>query len=467
MNRRQLLKLVAASGLGVAAPSLVRMTFAQGIRYEGPYWIFIHAGGGWDPRFHFDPTVNIEQNTLYTEIGTVGGINFAPLPIDLDAFGLVPATPEPCVETPPPAADAGAAGAGGAPTMEECPPPPAPIVNPLISNEEFLTRHGSKMLVINGVDMGTNSHDEGSRAILSGATPEGSPAIGAMLAAQYGSTQPIPFISFGGYDSTFGLSPLTRVGSSGALRDLAFPNVVSPDNPDSDEFHTANTYARIRAAQGARLDSLVATQHLPNLLRAKEALLKARASDSDLQALQVPELIEFDGNVGDMERMVQGAQLAVAGFQAGLTVSANLSIGGFDTHGNHDVDQGRQIIKLISGIGHILDLIEAQGMSGKVNIMVGSDFGRTPHYNENNGKDHWPISSLLAFGPNVQGGRVIGASTADQLAESVDPATLAVSSSGVKITPAVIHRALRNAAGIDEELQTRFPIVGQDLPLFV
>lgn len=467
MNRRQLLKLVAASGLGVAAPSLVRMTFAQGIRYEGPYWIFIHAGGGWDPRFHFDPTVNIEQNTLYTEIGTVGGINFAPLPIDLDAFGLVPATPEPCVETPPPAADAGAAGAGGAPTMEECPPPPAPIVNPLISNEEFLTRHGSKMLVINGVDMGTNSHDEGSRAILSGATPEGSPAIGAMLAAQYGSTQPIPFISFGGYDNTFGLSPLTRVGSSGALRDLAFPNVVSPDNPDSDEFHTANTYARIRAAQGARLDSLVATQHLPNLLRAKEALLKARASDSDLQALQVPELIEFDGNVGDMERMVQGAQLAVAGFQAGLTVSANLSIGGFDTHGNHDVDQGRQIIKLISGIGHILDLIEAQGMSGKVNIMVGSDFGRTPHYNENNGKDHWPISSLLAFGPNVQGGRVIGASTADQLAESVDPATLAVSSSGVKITPAVIHRALRTAAGIDEELQTRFPIVGQDLPLFV
>jgi uncharacterized protein (DUF1501 family) len=465
MNRRQLLKLVAASGLGVAAPGLMRMGFAQGIRYEGPYWIFIHAGGGWDPRFHFDPTTNIEQNTLYTEIGTVGGINFAPLPIDLDAFGLVQAAPEPCVEAPPPTADAGAAGAGGAPAMEECPPPPPAIVNPLITNEEFLTRHGSKMLVINGIDMGTNSHDEGSRAILSGATPEGSPAIGALLAAQYGATQPIPFISFGGYDNTFGLSPLTRVGSSGALRDIAFPNVVSPDNEDSDDFHTPATYARIRAAQGSRLDSLVAGQHLPNLVRAKEALLKARASDSDLQALQIPDLIEFDGNTGDMERMVQGAQLAVAGFQAGLTVSANLSIGGFDTHGNHDADQSRQMIKLISGIGHILDLIEAQGMSGKVNILVGSDFGRTPHYNENNGKDHWPISSMLAFGPNIQGGRVVGASTADQLAQSVDPTTLVVGS-GIKITPAVIHRALRNFAGIDTALQERFPIVGEDLPLF-
>jgi uncharacterized protein (DUF1501 family) len=313
--------------------------------------------------------------------------------------------------------------------------------------------------------MGTNSHDEGSRAILSGATPEGSPAIGALLAAQYGATQPIPFISFGGYDNTFGLSPLTRVGSSGALRDIAFPNVVSPDNMDSDDFHTPTTYARIRAAQGARLDSLIAGQHLPNLLRAKEALLKARASDSDLQALQIPDLIEFDGNTGDMERMVQGAQLAVAGFQAGLTVSANLSIGGFDTHGNHDNDQSRQVIKLISGIGHILDLIEAQGMSGKVNIVVGSDFGRTPHYNENNGKDHWPISSVLAFGPNIPGGRVIGASTEEQLAGLVDPATLAVGS-GVKITPAAIHRALRNLAGIDQALQTRFPLFGDDLPLF-
>ena len=94
MNRRQLLKLVALSGLGVGASGLLRQTFAQGVRYEGPYWIFISAGGGWDPRFHFDPTLNVEQNTLYTEIGTVGNINFAPLPIDLGAFNLLPPEPE-------------------------------------------------------------------------------------------------------------------------------------------------------------------------------------------------------------------------------------------------------------------------------------------------------------------------------------------------------------------------------------
>jgi hypothetical protein len=72
---------------------------------------------------------------------------------------------------------------------------------------------------------------------------------------------------------------------------------------------------------------------------------------------------------------------------------------------------------------------------------------------------------MLAFGPNIRGGRVVGASTADQLAQLVDPTTLAVGS-GVKITPAVIHRALRTVAGIDPDLQARFPIVGEDVPLF-
>lgn len=458
MNRRQLLKLVALSGLGVGASGLLRQTFAQGTRYQGPYWIFIHAGGGWDPRFNFDPTLNVEQNTLYTEIGTVGNINFAPLPIDLAAFNLLPAEPEPC-EPAPAAAD------GGVPA-EMCPEPPPPPVNPLISNEEFLNRHGSRMLVINGVDMETNSHDDGSRAILSGSGPEGVPAIGALLAAQYGAEQPMPFISFGGYDNTFGLSPLTRVGSSNVLRDIAYPNVVSPASEESDDFHTPATYARIRAAQSTRLDGLIADQHLPNVLRAKQALLKARASDSELQALQIPELLEFDGNTGDMERMVQGAQLALAGFSAGLTVSANLSIGGFDTHGNHDVDQARQMIKLISGVGHILDLIEAAGMSDKVYLMVGSDFGRTPHYNEGNGKDHWPVSSMLAFGPTIAGGRVIGATTDQQTPQMIDPATMTAGTSGIKVTPGVIHRALRQLAGIDSELQARFPVAGAELPLF-
>jgi uncharacterized protein (DUF1501 family) len=314
--------------------------------------------------------------------------------------------------------------------------------------------------------MGTNSHDDGSRAIMSGATAEGSPAIGAMLAAQYGAAQPMPFISFGGYDSTFGLSPLTRVGGSGVLRDIAFPNIVSPENMDSDNYHTPATYARIRAAQATRLDTLIANQRLPNLLRAQQALLKARASDSDLQALRIPTLLEFDGNTGDMQNMVQGAQLALAGFEAGLTVSANLSIGGFDTHGNHDADQSRQMIKLISGLGHILDLIEAQGLSSKVYVMVGSDFGRTPSYNEQNGKDHWAVSSYLAFGPTIQGGRVIGATTPDQLPQMVDPTTLAAGATGVKITPGVIHRALRGLAGIDQDLQARYPVAGEALALF-
>ena len=185
--------------------------------------------------------------------------------------------------------------------------------------------------------------------------------------------------------------------------------------------------------------------------------------------MDLPELVDFAGNTGDMERMVQGAQLALAGFKSGLTVSANVVMGGFDTHGSHDLNQTRQVIKLISGIGHILDEIEKQGLSDKVNVVVGSDFGRGPHYNgenSNSGKDHWPIGSTLVFGPGVEGDRVIGATTDEQLAQLVDPMTLQAGSSGVKLRPAEIHLALRKLADIDPALIAAYPLAGTELPLF-
>ena len=106
MNRRQLLKISALCGLGATIPSLARETLAQGGGYAGPYWLFITAGGGWDPRFMFDPTLNVEQNRLYTEIGSVGNISFAPLPLNLDDFGLAP---EPAAEPEVVEGDAGVA----------------------------------------------------------------------------------------------------------------------------------------------------------------------------------------------------------------------------------------------------------------------------------------------------------------------------------------------------------------------
>lgn len=438
MQRRNFLRLVAGGAALGVAPTLITTSRANGQAYAGPYWVFVTALGAWDPRFQFDPSLTVAQNRVYTQIGKIGNISYAPLPINQEALGLG-------VDTD--------------------------FVPYLRSNEQFLTRFGARLTVINGIDTSTNNHETGQRSALSGTNPEGFPAIGSLVAATHGPTQPIAFMSSGGYDTTAGLVPLARITDVDALRNLAFPNTVDPKNVMSESYHTAETFARIRTLQQDRLGRLRAEQHLPRLARSMDALQAARNTDNLLSGLKIPEkLVEIPSyQLDDLERFQRQAQLAVSGFSAGLVVSANLQLGGFDTHANHDRDQLRQQLKLLGGISFLFDQLEAAGIGENTYVVVTSDFGRGPRYNSeamNAGKDHWPITSMLLMGPGIAGDRVIGGTNEDQLPLLVDPKTLAVSATGVKITPAGIHRALRQLARVSPELEQRYPLSGETLPLF-
>lgn len=437
MQRRNWIKMGAALGAAAALPWLSRPTAAQGGAYPGPYWIFVTANGGWDPRFLFDPTLQVQQNRIYTEIGKTGNISFAPIDATPDEFGLELTEGE-----------------------------ALPYLNP----ERFLQRFGKRLTVLNGVDTSTNNHDSGQMAFTSGSIQDGLPAIGALLAGTYGLTQPLPFLSFGGYDKTYDVAPLSRIQSTGILRDLAAPNILNPSDANSVSYHRPDVYDRIRQAQSERLEELIADQRLPKLVSAMKGLREARVTDRELSALQMPTLIDLPGNLARAENLVRAGQLALESFRAGLSVACNLSIGGFDTHGNHDVDQRRSLIQLLTGVGALIDEIDRLELTNKVYVVVGSDFGRTPHYNgdgTNAGKDHWPVTSTFILGPGIEGDRVIGATNDKQEALLVDPATLKVGSSGVKLTPTRIHVALRKLAGVSPDLERAFPLIDSNvLPLF-
>jgi len=202
-----------------------------------------------------------------------------------------------------------------------------------------------------------------------------------------------------------------------------------------------------------------------------QRLESARASDTLLAGLQLPnELPKIPGyQLNDLEQFQRQTELALSGFSAGLVVSASLTLGGFDSHANHDRDQVRQLFKLWGGLGYLFDRLEALGLGQKTFVVVASDFGRGPRYNgegPNAGKDHWPITSMLVSGPAIAGNRVIGGTDEEQRPVPVDPSTLLPSASGVKITPATIHRALRKIARIAPSLAERFPLAGETLPLF-
>ena len=129
-----------------------------------------------------------------------------------------------------------------------------------------------------------------------------------------------------------------------------------------------------------------------------------------------------------------------------------MHMGGFDTHGNHDQNHIRRLTELLEGIDHLWQQIESHSLQDRVTVLVGSDFGRTPFYNDNRGKDHWNVTSMMAMGAGIRGNRVVGATDDHVEALRINPQTLGLDPDGIILTPKHIHLALRQLAGIGSEL---------------
>jgi hypothetical protein len=417
MERRDFLKLASMAGLGVVAGGSLAGHAAAADPYTGPLWIFVHAGGGWDPTHFCDPKPTASLNdpdrmTNYTDVLPFGNLQVAPVG----------------------------------------------------TNAEFFQKHYQRLMVINGIDTGTNSHDAGTRATWCGTLTEGRPALAALLAGAYAPTSPLAFISSGGYDYTGSVVPVTRVPDTGTLARIAYPNRINPGDENTQMFHTDTTVERIAAAREERHKSKLALQRLPRLRQSMSTLYTSRLGQNELK-----QLIQFLPEQFSNNGLARQGQVAIAAYRAGICVSANLSIGGFDTHGEHDQNHIPRLSEMFTGVDAIMTFAEAAGVADKVIIVMGSDFGRTPGYNMGNGKDHWNITSMMMMGPGIPGNRVIGKTDARHGPLTIDPNTLQESPSGIRITPAHIHKALRKLGGVDtSEVAAPFPLteVEEDLPLF-
>src|SRR5205823_8927770 len=148
------------------------------------------------------------------------------------------------------------------------------------------------------------------------------------------------------------------------------------------------------------------------------------------------------------ERLSQQAEIALASFKAGVCVSANLSIGQFDSHANNDADQMKLIPEFLAGIAYTLRRAEALGLRDKLVVIIQSEMGRTPNYNQGNGKDHWSVGSVMFMGAGIKGNRVLGATDEKQFQVPLNPQTLACDKDkGVRVRPEHVHEALRQFAG--------------------
>jgi len=399
--------MCSAAGLGLAAPVTAQQ--ASGARpargndsYEGPYYLVFNASGGWDTTYLIDPKGINGMNRLYKEgdILNNGNIRYAPTAKHI---------------------------AGGK------------------SNEDFFAEYSRELLILNGLDYSVNNHSPCSRYMATGKLDSlAYPTFAALVAACRGSDQPLAFLTFGNYSATGNLVAMSRVPYAHSLMKLA--NADGVNGSAQHRYHDDFALERIERTLQEQFDARVATARLPRIERAQNMLFAAQANSRSLERV-----IPFIPKETPRERMPRQADIAIASFKAGVCVSANLSIGQFDSHRNNDIDQMKLIPELLAGIDYALKRAESLKIREKLVVIIQSEMGRTPTYNGNNGKDHWSIGSVMFLGHGIKGNRVTGATDEKQFPVPVNPKSLQLDKEkGIRIRPEAIHTALRQLAGIDE-----------------
>ncbi len=416
MSRRVFLQQCSLAGLGFAAPLGCRALAgaadesADSPGYPGPYYVVFNASGGWDTTYLMDPKGVEGINRLYQEgdILTVGNHRIAPI---------------------------------------------AKHIEQGMSNEDFFAKYGPELRVLNGVDLSVNNHTPCARYMATGKLDSlAYPTFPALVAACHGAEAPLAFLTFGNYSATGNLVPMSRVPYLQSLKLLArADSVEGSEHPYQDAFVSD----RIERTLEQQFEARISDVRLPRVERSQSMLYAAQANSKALERV-----VPFIPKEQSKERLAQQNDIALAAFKAGVCISANLSIGQFDSHNNNDVDQMKLIPEFLAGIDDLLRKAEDLQIRDKLVVIIQSEMGRTPNYNNGHGKDHWSISSIMFLGPGISGNRVIGATDEKQQLVPINPGSLAIDNvDGIRVRPEHIHLALREFAGVqDHAFSKRFPL---------
>ncbi|MDG0991686.1 MAG: DUF1501 domain-containing protein [Luminiphilus sp.] len=349
---------------------------------------------------------------------------------------------------------------------------------PVGDNFNFFNRFGSDMVVVNGVDAQTNSHETGRLFNWTGSNAEGRPSLTALHAAANAPEQPLAYSVFGGGTSrTADIISYNGFGDITRLHELVQP-MGMPGDPSTllrPDVETAETQRLMRESVTSLFAStkLTPRQRL-SITRYQQALAGKEGLARLAENLPSPDEFEEGLTItvgpntfwNTLKSQMQSALLV---FQSGLGSSADLVLNGFDSHENHDDIHDALYNYLANAIYYFWDYAEQLGLADRILLVVGSDFGRTNMYNEGNGKDHWPIGSYMLMEQGARwGNRVVGASDELHFARGINPSSLKVSDTGTILTPAHVHRAVQKYLGIDDfaaENGIALPAV-EDIALF-
>ncbi len=379
--------LAGLSALGLLPSTLARAATKQHLVL---YW----AKGGWDPSFVFDP--HFESSSLdrdpASQSASVGDLHFA--------------------------------------ESEDRP-----------AVTRFFQVHSGRCAIINGLAVGSISHAQCTRLVLTGRRDERAPDFATALGDLSGAELAMPTVVVSG--PRF---PGDRGGAQVSLTST-LTGTLSGELPEGGTW-SSNEEEALRSfliAESKGMSGPLSAEFARTLQRRDQLL-----SGADEIAIGEPTTW--------LESLRAGLSTLSLGLSRVLVVQGTLPLlSTWDTHVQNE-QQGPNFEHAFSELASLDDLLgalpgpEGGTLADTTMVLAMSEMGRTPIKNRNNGKDHWPFSSLLAYGAGILGARVHGVTDDTLSGQSIDFDTGEASSTGQLLTPASLAAGLLEAFDVDPEL---------------
>jgi uncharacterized protein (DUF1501 family) len=358
-------------GLATLGASLAAFATGAGQSLRRRF-LFVHAEGGWDPLCTFAPLFDAPLVQMEPDAA----------PLTVGDFALVDGPGRPAVK-------------------------------------EFFERFGERTLLVNGLSTRSVNHENCQYVALTGSVGDGGTDWATLLAAAEQDRYDLPHLVLAG--PAFPGADTLSVGYADGLLELAV---------DGSLFEYADVpLGAPGSAARARVDDYLAARaggrSGPIGTSWKAAVERSRRLRADADH------VHFEVEAGFPGLYKNAVRLLADGVARCATISTDFA---WDTH-TDNAQQAPLYQQLFTDLGTILDSLEATpGADGKpladdTVVVVLSEMGRTPAFNDDAGRDHWPYTSALVIGPGIQGGRTIGGYTdrfwgigADPGSGELDPA---------------------------------------------
>ena len=277
-----------------------------------------------------------------------------------------------------------------------------------------LSKHTSKLNVVNSFSHKDSSHRQGTHFMMTGHyNPERTttsmakyPSFGSIVSAVYGTNHPqngVPsYVKQGKIE-----------GDEGAWLGGAY-KPFDPSNKDNltprIELNRFSNRKELLGALGSAAKNISGTgaesvgfykgQAYDVILgSAKDAF----ATDQESESTKSLYGSEKANDIG--EQLILARRLVEHG-----TRFVTLHYGGWDMHSNISTALKGRVAPIDKAISGFLQDLWDRGLNEKVLLVVTGEFGRTK-INANAGRDHWPaITPMMMAGGNYQSGRTIGSS---------------------------------------------------------